>query len=167
MNRCIACDDYAATAHYEFRVTMISSTGLASRLLAEVSFLVAQCRLAWPEFKRDPFGVGAKLITEAASYVKRIALAPNALAGALTATLLVISAVLSLLLLENMRRPKPNGSDIETPVPVVMRNFPNAAPAPEGSGVGVGSKGRVGLARGRGEGSESQPQRARRFYDRR
>src|SRR5881394_1785242 len=56
MNRCIACDDYAATAHYEFRVTMISSTGLASRLLAEVSFLVAQCRLAWPEFKRDPIG---------------------------------------------------------------------------------------------------------------
>jgi hypothetical protein len=161
MKRCIACDDYPAPAPYEFNLTLISSAGLGRSLAAEVLFLSHQFRGAWPNFKRRPIGFVLDLANDAASYLKRIALAPNAIAGALTAGLLLFTALLSLVLLENLRGPKPKPSGVEEAVPVVMLNFPNAPPPPEAGGVGVGSYGRVGLARGKGEGSESEPQRAR------
>ena len=146
----------------EFNVTMISSAGLGRRLATEVSFVIEQLQRAWPDFKRDPIGLGRQAVIESARRLKRLVVEPNALAATVTAILLVLSAVLTLILLEHApKKIRLADQNSEEPVQVVTLNFPASTTPPEGAGVGVNSNGRVGLATGRGEGSESQPQRSR------
>ena len=51
---------HAAAQQPEFKLTMISTAGLWFRLAAEISFVIAQLRRAWPDFKRDPIRVGKR-----------------------------------------------------------------------------------------------------------
>src|SRR2546421_9652938 len=96
MKRCNACDEY------EFKVTMISNAGLGRRLVAEISFVIDRLRRGWPNFKRDPIASSARAIHKSTTQLKTFVLAPHALASALTAILLVLSAVMLVILLGRM-----------------------------------------------------------------
>jgi TonB family protein len=155
-------DRYAAVTRREFNVTMIGGTGLARRLAAEVSFVIEQLQQAWPEFKRDPIGSSVRGFSAVASRFKKLVLKPNALAGGVTAMLVVLAAVVALMLLGHAAPGNTERSDSEQPVvQIVSLRPPDQNAPPEGTGVGAGSHGRVGLASGKGEGSKPEPQRAR------
>ena len=155
-------DRFATAKRGEFNVTMIGGAGLAWRLAAEVSFVIDQLQRGWPEFKRDPIGSGARGLNDVASRLKKFLLAPNVLAGGMTAMLVVVSAVLALLLLGRVTPRTADMSDIERPVvQIVSLRPPDQNTPPEGTGMGAGSNGRVGLATGKEEGSESEPKRSR------
>ena len=154
-------DRHAAAERVEFKVTMIGGAGLARRLAAEVSFVVDQLQRAWPDFKRDPIGSSGRALFEAMDRSMRFMLAPNLIAGGVTAMLVLLSAVMALMLFPQRVIVDYAAADIEEPVVqiVSLRSLDQIAP-PEGSGVGVGLDGRVGLASGKGEGSKSEPQRS-------
>lgn len=152
--------DHPAARHPEFRLTMISTAGLWSRLTTEVSFVIDQSRRAWPDFKRNPIIVGKRAISESVSRIKALMLQPNALTGMATALLLVLGAVLALIFLGRTPRAPVASQDREEVVEIFSLNLPGEPPKPEGSGVGVNSNGRVGLANGKGEGSEAEPKPA-------
>ena len=143
----------------EFKVTMIGGAGLATRLAAEVSFVIDQLQQAWPEFKRDPIGSSGRALAEVRDRGKKFLLAPNVLAGGVTAMLVVLSAVAGLMLFGHATPPV-DGVNIEQPVVQIISFLQDRTAPPEGSGVGVASIGRVGLASGKGEGSKPEPQRS-------
>ena len=148
---------HPAAPQREFKLTMISTAGLGVRLAAEVSFVIDQLRQAWPDFKRDPLGVGRRVGIGLARGFRALVLQPNALAGMVTAILLVLSVVLTLILSGRTLIVEPIADkDREEVVQIFSLNLPGEPPKPEGSGVGVGSNGRVGLANGKGEGSEPE-----------
>ena len=87
----------------EFRVTMIDHASLWQRLARELRFLFFQLRLAWPDLKRDPIGVGRRTILHGLSQVRH-ASTTNSLAALATAMFLVFSAGLILILISNRSR---------------------------------------------------------------
>jgi hypothetical protein len=146
----------------EFNLTMIGSTGLPQRLVTEVFFVIDQAQHAWPEFKRDPIGSSKRASIAAANRFKQLVLAPNALAGGVTAVLALLFAIMAVLFLGNATTIVNAAIDIEQPVVEIINLKPPVPDTkPEGTGVGAKSKGRVGLASGKGEGSAPEPQRAR------
>ncbi len=144
----------------EFKLTMISTAGLWFRLVRELSFLIAQARSAWPDFKREPVKVGKRALVVSVTRLRLLVLQPNALTGMATAMLLVLSAVLALLFLDRRPTDTRAGQERGEVVEMLALNLPAEPPKPEGAGVGVGSNGRVGLSKGKGEGSEAQPKRS-------
>jgi len=146
----------------EFHLTIISSTSLWRRLIAEVSFLIDQLQRAWPEFKSDPAGVGRRELARLMQRLKTLLLQPNVLVGMATAMLVVFSAALSLILFG----PAPGQIAVEEEgigevVQMISVSVPADMPKPEGSGVGASSNGRVGFNQGKGEGSEAKPKPSR------
>jgi TonB family protein len=148
--------DQAAVLLPEFKLTMISTAGLWFRLTSEVSFVLVQLRLAWPDFKRNPIIVGKRAVGELGFRLRTLLQQPNVMTGVTSSVVLVLSAVLALVLLG--RNPKVPSADpgSEEEVQMLAFNLPGEAPKPEGSGIGVNSNGRVGLSKGKGEGSEAQ-----------
>jgi TonB family protein len=143
----------------EFRVTIIDDRTLPERLAREIRFLVHQLRRAWPHVKSDPVGFAKRVVVEGRLRLQRALAAPNSLA-AMTATMLVVSsAVLVLLLSDRMTKITERQPD-EGLAQITMLNFPNPNATPEGKGVGAGSQGRLGFAQGKGEGSASEPKRS-------
>lgn len=143
----------------EFRVTMIDNRTLLERLIREISFLVQQLKLAWPQVKSDPVGFGKRLVVEGRLCLRRALSASNSLA--ITAALLVVgSAVLVVLLGQSVPKIDERLEAHEDLAQITMLNFPNPSATPEGQGVGAGSYGRVGFANGRGEGSAPEPKRS-------
>jgi TonB family protein len=104
--------------------------------------------------------LSTRALVEATNRCKRFILAPNVLAGGVTAMLVVLSAIVALLLFPQ-RVAVDYAADIEEPVQIISLRPPDLNTPPEGTGVGAGSNGRVGLASGKGEGSKPEPQRAR------
>jgi TonB family protein len=154
--------DHPAAQRPDFKLTMISTAGLGVRLAAEFLFVIDQLRQAWPDFKRDPIGVGRRAAIGLARAFRAMVLQPNALAGVATAIVLVLSVVLTLILSEWKLIVEPiTAEDREEVVQIFSLSLPGEPPKPEGSGVGVGANGRVGLANGKGEGSESEPKSSR------
>jgi TonB family protein len=153
-------DRCAAADRGEFKVTMIGGTGLMRRLAAEVSFVIRQLQRAWPAFKHDPIGSSGRALVEVLDRGRKFMLAPNVLAGGVTAMLVVLSAVATLMWFGHAAPPV-NGANIEEPVVEIISFLQQQTTPPEGTGVGVASNGRVGLASGRGEGSKPEPQRSR------
>jgi TonB family protein len=147
---------HPAARQPEFKLTMISGTGLGFRLAAEVSFVIDQLRRAWPDFKRNPIRVGKRAINESVSRIKALASQPNLLTGTVTSMLLVLSAILALILVGRTPRVAAADQGGEEVVEMLSFNLPTQPPEPEGAGVGVNSNGRVGLANGKGEGSEAE-----------
>lgn len=145
----------------EFHLTMISSAGLCSRLAREVSFVIDQIQRAWPDYKRDPVGVGRREVEALRLRLKTLLLQPNVLAGMTTAIVLVLTGALALML--SGHRPTTDPIAVNNPdetVQILLSLDLANEPKPEGSGIGVGSNGRVGLSTGRGEGSEAEPKPA-------
>ena len=86
----------------EFKITMIDSSVLFQRLTTELRFTVYQLKQAWPDFKRDPIGVGRRGVIQSLDRLKQLFRAPNALAGVATALIIVLSAVLIVIILERV-----------------------------------------------------------------
>src|SRR5262249_34974881 len=81
----------------EFHLTIINTGSLCCRLSVEVSFVLDQVHEAWPEFKRDPFGVGCRALTALYLRLRALLFQPNVMAGAVTAVLVLFSAISGLI----------------------------------------------------------------------
>ena len=143
----------------EFRVTMLDGASLLERLTRELRFLVYQLRLAWGAWKNDPIEFGRSTLLEGWLQLRRAA-APNAVASLAVAMLVILSAVMLLVFLDN--RSKGNDlarlHDEETELIAIL--LPTPIALKEDQGVGAGTKGRVGLRNGKGEGSGQKPKRS-------
>jgi TonB family protein len=173
MKRCKACgeefadkfsfcpvDGTAIRAVHEFNLTMVSDTGLITRLAIELEFVLSQVRKSWPSFKRDPIAFTGNQVSELKRLLKQTLVRPNVLSGSLTALLLVSAIILSVLFLER-HSPGPTGSadasdDISQVIEIDLRN---EKPQTE-TGIGAEGKGRVGFDKGKGEGSRPIPAKA-------
>jgi len=154
---------HSAQRRGDFNVTMIESSVLFQRLTTELSFAFYQLKQAWPDFKRDPIGVGRRGVIQSLDRLKQLFRAPNAVAGFATALLVLISTVLAVIILERVTL-KPNqlaDRVNEDAAQIVMLDFPDQSNPLKGAGVGAGSNGRVGFNQGKGEGSESEPKPSR------
>src|SRR5262249_40612086 len=96
-------NNHSVRVRSEFNLTLIGNTNLLHRLAAEISFVVHCVSAAWPEFKREPVLVLRRELGSLALSFRRVVLAPHVLAGVLTAMLVVLSAVLSIVLLGHSR----------------------------------------------------------------
>ena len=136
----------------EFRVTMLDGASLLERLTTEVRFLIYQLRLVWGAWKRDPIGFSRSTLLEGWLQLRRAA-APNAVASLAVAVLVILSAVMLLVLLDNRSKGSliARHDDEETGLIVDLVQTPIAHK--EDQGVGAGRKGRVGFRSGKGEGS--------------
>ncbi|MGH9930883.1 MAG: energy transducer TonB [Pyrinomonadaceae bacterium] len=144
----------------EFRVTMIDNASLLERLARELRFLIHQLRLAWPDLKRDPIGFGQRTILDGWWQPRRAA-APNWLAALTTATLLVLSAGLLLVLVGNRAKDNDLVQGNRREIAQIVEFLPIPDATKEDHGVGAGQKGRVGFAIGKGEGSAPEPKKAK------
>ncbi len=182
MKRCNACDQAfedkyvfcpsdatplpGATAQRlsvsELHLTLIDSAGLAKRLAEEIRFVKSQIKLAWPAMKRDPVGFSRRVLIAGFRSLQRAIATPNALTAFAAALLFVFSAVLSVLMIGNLRTQTDLGVTTSKNELAQIVEFP-ADPklASQDPGIGAGSKeGRVGFARDRGEGSGPVPRKS-------
>jgi len=136
----------------EFRVTMLDGASLLERLTTELRFLIYQLRLAWAAWKNDPIEFGRSTLLEGWLQLRRAA-TPNAMASLAVAILVILSAVMLLVLLDNHSRRDliVRHDDEETRLIVDLAQTPSAHK--EDQGVGAGRKGRVGFRSSKGEGS--------------
>jgi TonB family protein len=146
----------------QFNLTIISEIGLTRRLASEVSFLATRLVLAWPDFKRDPLAFSLHALNTLTAWLRRTLLAPDALAGGLTAMLLVLTAVVALLLFGRASKPVGDSvAELDEPVQIIdLRPLTKDVPF-EGNGVGANGKGRVGFASGKGEGARPELRQSR------
>jgi TonB family protein len=142
-----------------FRVTMIDDANLFERLARELRFLICQLRHGWAGLKHDPLGFSRSTLLEGWLKLRRAA-APRVIASLATAMLVILSAGLALVWLDNhsqgnfVIRDDPK----ETGLIVDISQIPTVPKA--GQGVGAGRKGRVGFQTGKGEGSGRTPKRS-------
>ncbi len=143
----------------EFRVTMINETCLVERLSRELRGFIYQLCLAWTAWIRDPIGCSRSTLLGSWLRLRRVA-APNALASLTVAVLVVLSAVLIVVFLDNRSQSNliVQEADDETGILVDISQTP-IVPR-EDRGVGAGAMGRVGFQSGKGEGSGKKPKRS-------
>ncbi|HKB68650.1 MAG TPA: energy transducer TonB [Pyrinomonadaceae bacterium] len=142
-----------------FRVTMIDDASLFERLTRELRFLIYQLHLGWAAWKRDPVAFSRSTLWEGWLQLRRAA-APRVMASLATAMLVILSAGLALVWLDN----RSQGNSFvredpkETGLIVDISQIPTAPK--EGQGIGAGTKGRVGFQSGKGEGSGQKRKRS-------
>ncbi len=146
---------------YEYHLTILSSRGLAERLVAELRFTLDRLKTTWPDLRRDPIGFGKMAVFATTSLMRERIKAPT-LASGLAAMLVVLSAVLLVALMDRVDTDdkigiKETGTESVEILTIPMADQPSAT---ADTGVVTGSQGRVGFYRGRGEGSEAKPKRA-------
>lgn len=142
----------------EFRVTMIDEANLLARLRRELRFLNYELRLAWTAWKGDPIGFSRSTLLEGWLRLRQTA-APNAVASLAVAVLVILSAVLVVVLLDNRSAGDLIVRHDEEIVSIVDFSKTQLA-AKEDPGIGAGTKGRVGFMSGKGEGSGPKPKRS-------
>lgn len=142
----------------EFRLTMIDEASLFARLRRELRFLIYELRLAWTAWKRDPIGFSRSTLLEGWLQLRRAA-APNRVASLAVAVLVILSAVLVVVLIDNRSAGDLIARHDEEIVSIVDFSQTPLAPK-EDPGVGAGTKGRVGFKNDRGEGSGPKPKRS-------
>ncbi len=132
----------------EFKLTIISTTGLLVRLSNEARFLAREIKVAWPEFKAHPILFIQHHFSDLAARARRFLLVPNTLSAVTTALMFVLSAVLAVLLLgRGGTKFLDNEHPGISPEDVVTIDFSPSMPA-TGTVVGVGYRGRIGLTPG-------------------
>ena len=147
----------------EYKLTIIDSSHLPRRLVAELHFLKHELRRVWPELKRDPFDFGVRKARESLALLKRLFVATNVTALVIVASLVTIVLVLERNAGSSLRLLRTN-QDGETSDVVMLPRASVSDPA-TGKGVGAGEKGRVGFDRWKGRRfSSGAKARARRWY---
>ena len=71
----------------EYKLTIIDSSHLPRRLIAELHFLEHELRRVWPELKRNPFDFGVRGARESLALLKRLFVATNVTAFLIVAVL--------------------------------------------------------------------------------
>jgi TonB family protein len=175
MKRCNACgeefadefsfcpvDGTAFRTVYEFNLTIVSDSGLITRLAIELESVLSQVRKSWPSFKRNPIAFTGNQLGELKRLLKQSLARPHALSGLLTAVLLVPAIILSVLFLEkHLQRPNATVEDSDELSQTVEIDLGKEEKPHTDSGIGAGEKGRVGFERGKGEGSRPIAAKAR------
>jgi len=139
-----------------FRVTMIDDASLFERLTRELRFLIYQLRVGWAAWKRDPVGFSRSTLLEGWLQLRRAA-APRAIASLATAMLVILSAGLALVWLDNRSQGNSFVRDDPKQTALLVDISQTPTVPKEGKGVGAGAKGRVGFQSGKGEGSGPRP----------
>ncbi len=142
-----------------YRLTIIDSSHLPHRLIAELHFLEHELKRFWPELKRDPLDFGVRGARESLALLKRLFVATN-----VTALVIVVVLVGLVLVVERNERSSADLAKInqdDEASDVVMLPGASVKDPLSGKGVGVGEKERVGFNRGKGEGSAEEQRRAR------
>jgi len=142
-----------------FRVTMIDDANLFERLARELRFLIYQLRQGWAGLKHDPLGFSRSILFEGWLQLRRAA-APRVMASLATAMLVILSAGLALVWLDNHSQGNSCIRDDPKEIGLIVdiSQIPTVPKA--GQGVGAGRKGRVGFQTGKGEGSGPTLKRA-------
>jgi TonB family protein len=138
----------------EYHLTIIEDTGLFSRLSAELRGVAQESQLTWPEFKRDPFGFTKRSIVAYGGAGWRFLTQRNVAIGAMTALLVVMTAVVGIILLDRLQARRAEQmallqEDLELQQ---MIDIPEAQPTPE--------EGTAGMAKGSGGGSKPKQEKA-------
>ena len=139
----------------EYKLTIIDSSHLPRRLVAELHFVEHELRRVWPELRRDPLDFGVRGARASLALLRRAFFAPN-----ITAFLIVAFLVTLVLVLEKTSPGLPRQNEDDRAQDVVMLPRASVSDPASGKGVGTGEKGRVGFRRGKGEGSAPEQKRA-------
>jgi TonB family protein len=135
----------------EFVPTIIDSRSLLPRLALELTALEAECRRAWPEFKRHPINITGEIARATIRRGRRVLFAPNVLAALLTVTIVVITVVLTEKAM-TITGAAPKDDGVFAPEITVLNLEPPNKASKENS-LGRNGSGRVGFNKSRGEGS--------------
>lgn len=143
----------------DYQITLLSDTGLASRLGREVRSRLIQLQQGWPHFKADPSTFIKTEFDEFRSVIKRALRRPHVAAAFMASAFVVCCVVLSVLVFENRHRQPLNKDEVDDLGPTVMLDLQSVPTGTAKPGLGAGEKGRVGFEDGRGEGSRPMPTR--------
>lgn len=145
---------------YEYHPTILSSTGLASRLTTELQFTLERLKNAWPELKGDPISVGKLAVSELARLLKEPLKIQNAV-PTLAALVIVLTAVMLVATIDKIRlQDDTTVRASDTTSEILIFPISDQSVTSLGGGVGTGSQGRVGFLQGSGEGSEAKSKRS-------
>ncbi|CAN5280776.1 hypothetical protein BH18ACI2_BH18ACI2_27430 [soil metagenome] len=102
----VGMSEVPASAHErgEFHLTFVNEEGLTRRLLREVKEVGHDAELTWPEFKRDPWGVTKRGATAYGSAARRAVSQPNVATGMITAFVVILTLVGSIIAYERWSR---------------------------------------------------------------
>jgi TonB family protein len=143
----------------EFLPTIIDSRPLLPRLASELSALERECRTVWPEFKRHPFHITARVTRSTLSRGRQVLFAPNVLAALVTVAVVVLTVVLTeraLVIVTATHQPE----DVVTQQ-ITLLDLDQVQKTKDDDSIGRNSSGRVGFRSGRGEGSGEVKQNSR------
>lgn len=150
MKRCI----------YEYHPTILSSTGLASRLTTELQFTLRRLKNEWPELKGDPIGFGKLAVSEFAVLLKE-RLTVQHVAPVLTAVIIVLTAVIVVVMIDKIGIQDDRTAHNSDSSEILIFPISDQSVKPLSGGVGTGSQGRVGFRSGAGEGSAPKFKRSK------
>jgi hypothetical protein len=151
-----ASDQYSPNSHsnnYDFKLTIIDSRTLPLRLATELSMLTDEVRCAWPELRRDPVGVGRRLLSRSLKTIQLWSSQPGYVLGLVSAVLVVGSLTGLIIALERSKVTEITLRDLEdfTPADAVMVDLTTTQGTTTG-GYDRTALGRVGLRHDKGEG---------------
>ena len=144
----------------DFKLTIIDSRSLYSRLATELQRVSRELRCTLPELRRDPIGFVLGLRSKIVETIKRYMSDGQLMTGLSSAVLIIMTTVAVVVLFDKTKIPPETEIANETsPVQVVMME-PLPADGVQGGGVDKTAAGRVGLRKEKGEGSGPTPMRS-------
>jgi TonB family protein len=144
-----------SSTNRHFKVTIIDSRILPTRLATELARVVRELRATLPELQRDPIGFAVKAFRA----FKPSITDPNLLAGLTSAVFVVTSLVMLAVIFDKSRKsPHPVQEDVSIDRAVMLALTP--AVGVTGGGIDKKALGRVGMRKENGEGSGPTPRRA-------
>ena len=147
---------------YDYAPTIINDESLVRRLLGQVSFVIAQLRAGWPQFKSDPSAFLKNQVHETLALLRSDRGRPHFKKGLTAAVMIVVFVIISITIVDRdmkKRRHLEDSDDLGQAWFVNPQSLPAAEPKPE-AGNGANDSGRVGFNKGHGEGSGPAPARA-------
>ena len=144
----------------DFKLTIIDSRSLFSRLTTELQRVSREVRCTIPELRRDPVGFLLRSLSKTAKTLKRYITDGQLMTGLTSAVLIVFTTVFVVMLFDKTKIRADAEIDNDTsPVNVVMME-PLPPDSVQGGGVEKTAAGRVGLRKEKGEGSGPTPMRS-------
>ena len=144
----------------EYRLTLLSETPLARRMVTEFESVIEQLRRIWPEFRAEPVTFSRVQFLLLGHRLKQTATQPNVATASLTAIAIVLTVVLTAFVFDRQHENRNVADAADEFVPAMTLNFPAATDGGSKPGLGANDNGRVGLNKGRGEGSGPTPARS-------
>ena len=143
----------------EYQPTIIESGLLIERLAVQITFVRAELKRNWTDFKRNPANFLTCRIHEFGQRVRNLLSTPYLLRALSTAITVVFCVVVAVLLFEKVTAKHTHARENIEPPPleIVMFSIQKTSDDP---GIGRNGTGLVGFQRGSGEGSSPTRQHA-------